>query len=438
MFCWRWLHSAGVLLGLFMATNAVAQPTSGDKTNTDRLSVSQSQVPDLYIKALIAMEQNQHELAQRLLQAVVDQYPELAGAWLDLALLAIRQGRYPEADEYLLVMEQKFSPLPPQIEQAVASLRKRVNAQLQPQNNTNSVSKSQHQTALVLGAGYENNANSGLRMSTITLTTPDGDAILNVDPASQAKGAGYVRAGLVHQFSQPWQDGTLSWQVQGQTRQYSGLSQYSTMELLPQVTLEHPKLPGQITTGWQSIWLNNQGAYQTPILRWQLDHALVGCNWRSQLQAEDRQYLQANHFDSRWLSYRSSWQCQTGRGRRQAYVQLAQENAAHVNRPGGNTHHRSLGVQQEWFSPLGLEGHTLQAKVDWLHAQDSNAYNNLLDNGNPRHLNRMDAQLSWSAPVVNQPGWRWSWTAQSNTQKSNIAFFNQRNFSLETSIWRAW
>lgn len=384
------------------------------------------------------MAQNQTELAQRLLQAVVNQHPQLAGAWLDLAVLAVRQGQYPEADEYLIALEQKFAPLPPEIEQAMARLRERLTAQLQPNAASGTVSKAQRQTAVVLGAGYENNVNSGLHVSAITLTTPDGNAILNVDPASQAKGATYFRAGLVQQVTQSWQGGELNWQVQGQTRQYGSLPSYNSIELLPQVTLAHPRLHGQLTAGWQAIWLNNQGAYQAPVMRWQLDRTFVDCNWRHQLQAEARQYLQASHFDSHWLSYRSTLQCQSGGVRRQGYVQLAQENAAYANRPGGNTQHHSLGVQQEWFSPLGLEGHTLQAKADWLHAQDSGAYSSLLDNGKPRNINRMDVQMTWSAPVVAQPGWRWSVAAQSNTQKSNVVFFNQRNFSLETTIWRAW
>lgn len=439
----RWRRSAWMAACTLVCSQAIAQSSSpsaaAPPSPTQAATADAEPLPALYAQALQAIEQNQPERAQELLQAVVNQHPQLAGAWLDLAVLAVRQAQYPQADEYLLVLAQKFAPLPPQIAQAVARLRERLTAQLQDPTHSATIGKPQSQTAIVLGAGYENNANSGLHMSTITLTTPDGDATLNVDPASQAKGAAYARAGLVHQISHPWQGGELSWQVQGQTRQYSGLAQYSTVELLPQVTWQHPQMPGQITAGWQAIWLHNQGAYQTPIVRWQMDHALADrCNWRHQLQAEDRQYLQASHFDSRWLSYRSSWQCQSGAVRRQAYVQLAQENATHANRPGGDTRHQSLGAQQEWFNPLGLEGHTLQAKADWLQAQDSGVYNSLLDNGKPRHLNRVDAHLSWSAPVPAHPSWRWSIAAQSTTQKSNVAFFNQRNFSLETSVWRAW
>ncbi len=42
------------------------------------------------------------------------------------------------------------------------------------------------------------------------------------------------------------------------------------------------------------------------------------------------------------------------------------------------------------------------------------------------------------ATIDHKPEWRWSIGLQINRQKSNIAFFNQRNNALETSIWRAW
>jgi hypothetical protein len=409
----------------------MCSPTNAQTTPTPEL-------PALYLQALQAIAQNQPDVAQGLLQAVVQQHPDLAGAWLDLAWLAIGQGRYPEADEYLIALEQKFTPLPPEIETVLVRLRARIDAQLLPAQARTEDTAQAGQTALVLGAGYEDNVNSGLQMSTITLTTPYGDATLNVDPASLPKSASYVCLGIVHQQNQAWLDGQLRWQVQAQARQYDVLSQFNNTEILPQLTLENPALPGQLTVGWQAIWLSGQATYQAPIVRWQLDTALAACTGRQQLQAEERQYLQATHLDSHWLSYRSSWQCPGTVPRAQGYVQLAQERAVHANRPGGDTLHLSLGLQKEWLAPLGADGHTLQAKADWLQSQDSDTYTSLLDNGRPRRLSRVDGQLIWSGPVPSQSAWHWSISANVNRQESNIAFFNQRNFSLETSVWRSW
>ena len=49
------------------------------------------QVPALYQQALNALQNKQFENAAQLLQQVVLQHPELAGAWLDLSWLALRQ-----------------------------------------------------------------------------------------------------------------------------------------------------------------------------------------------------------------------------------------------------------------------------------------------------------------------------------------------------------
>lgn len=423
---WRPLRAVALVGGLLLCGHAQAQ------------TAPSPDLPALYVQALQAMAQNQPDLAQSLLQRVVQQHPELAGAWLDLAWLAVGQGRFPEADEYLIALEQKFTPLPPEIATVLGRLRARIDTHLLPAQTPTQDADQGGQTALVIGAGYEDNANSGLLMSTITLTTPYGDAILNVDPASQPKSASYVRLGVVHQQNQALLDGQLRWQIQAQARQYDVLSQFNNTEILPQVTLDHPALPGQLSMGWQAIWLSGQATYQAPIVRWQLDTALAACSGRQQLQAEERQYLQAPHLDSHWMSYRSTWQCPGAAPLAQAYVQLAQERARQANRPGGDTLHLSLGLQKEWLAPLELDGHTLQAKADWLQSQDSDTYTSLLDNGKPRRLNRLDGQIIWSAPVPGQNAWRWSFSANVNRQESNIAFFNQRNFSLETSVWRGW
>ena len=423
---WRSLSTIAWAGVLFVCVHAQAQTAPAP------------QLPAIYNQALQALAQNQPELAQSLLQSVVQQHPELAGAWLDLAWLAVGQGRFPEADEYLIALEQKFTPLPPEVEQVVGRLRARIDAQLlTAQARSDNVGQG-GQTALVIGAGYEDNANSGLQMSTITLTTPYGDATLNVDPASQPKSASYLRLGVVHQQNQAWLDGQLRWQVQAQARQYDVLSQFNNTEILPQVTLQHPELPGLLTLGWRAIWLNSQATYQAPIVRWQLDTTLAACTGRQQMQAEERQYLQATHLDSHWVSYRSTWQCPSLAPLAQAHMQLAQESASHTNRPGGDTLHLSVGLQKEWLAPLGLDGHTLQAKADWLQSQDSDSYTSLLDNGKPRRLSRFDGQLIWSGPLAGESTWRWSISANVNRQESNIAFFNQRNFSLETSVWRSW
>jgi hypothetical protein len=191
--------------------------------------------------------------------------------------------------------------------------------------------------------------------------------------------------------------------------------------------------------GWQAIWIDSRLAYQAPILRWQYDISLPkDCGWQQYLQTESRQYLQANYLDSRWHAYRSTWRCQSTASRSQFFVQVAGETARNEERPGGNSHHRSLGLQQEWLHPFGQSEHILLARMDVQYMQDTKGYSSFLENGIARQLRKTDVQVAWAAPLARLRPWRWSIGLQKTTQQSNINFFYRENTSIESSLWRDW
>ena len=394
-------------------------------------------VPDGYVRALEALDKGDLEIAEQQLKKVIHQQPEWAGAWLDLALLVLRQKRYSEAEELVLILEKKFYPLPDGIKTAVELIHQQLASHLRNIEPTKAVNRDRY-SALALAVGFDSNANSGLAMSSITLTLPGSSATLNIDSNSQAKSAVYARAGWAHQAAQTWDMGKISWQIKAQVRQNQGLSAYDSVELFPQATLQHDALPGEVTAAWQSLWINARQVYEAPVLRWQDSRALFSCEWQNLLQGEARQYSQARYLDSHWLAYRATVNCNTALQRRKLYAQVARENAASKDRPGGNTQHYNIGVQQEWVNLGGQNQHSLLLKLDLLQSRDATTYNSLLDNGNLRRVRRSDSQLTWSAPLPQQPEWRWSLGIHLNIQKSNIAFFNQQNIAFETSIWRVW
>jgi tetratricopeptide (TPR) repeat protein len=400
-------------------------------------------VPSLYTQAEKAIIAGEYSRAEQLLQQLIQQNPQWPGAWLDLALLATRRGQYAQAQEYLQALDDQFAPLPEPIAQAVLRLRDQLLEQLKEKKDqmvasTGFIPPSQRQNILLFGAGVETNANAGLPFSTITLTPPGGNVLVSLDPGSQARGASSTRAALSHFGQEPWNEGSVSWQVQVQARQYS-ISQLSSNEVLAQSSIEQGNLPGRFMVGWQAIWLDSRPAYQTPILRWQYDIALANdCGWQQYFQTETRQYQQANYLDSRWQAYRSIWRCQSAATRSQFFVQAASEAARTPDRPGGNSHHRSVGVQQEWLHPFGIAEHTLLARMDMHYIQDTKGYSSFLENGLARQLRKTDAQIAWSAPWEGQRPWRWSVGLQKTTQRSNIDFFFRENNSIETSIWRDW
>lgn len=400
-------------------------------------------VPALYAQAEEAIIVGNYERAEQLLQQLIQQNSQWPGAWLDLALLAAKQARYAQAQEYLQALEDQFSPLPESISQAVLTLRTQILARIKQDKDqitadTSAFLPGQRQNIMLFGLGAETNANAGLSFGTLTLTPPEGNVLVAVDPSSRARSASSTRTAFSHYGQEPWNQGSISWQIQAQARRY-GIAQLSSNEILAQSSIDQANLPGRFMVGWQSIWLDNRSAYQAPMLRWQYDIALArNCGWQQYLQTENRQYHQASYLNARWHAYRSTWRCQNTDHRSQLFVQAASELARTQERPGGDSQHRSVGLQHEWLHPLGHAEHTLLARIELHNTQDTKGYSALLENGLARQLRKTDAQIAWSAPWSGQHPWRWSVGLQKTRQRSNVEFFDRENISIETSIWRDW
>ena len=412
------------------------------------VSMSQSahtvETPGPYVQALSALQKGDVELAEKLLQQVVQLYPDWAGAWLDLSLIAYRKEQYAQSEEFLLILEQRFAPLPQGVQQAVQQLRSQLVLHLKQSPRLSSdwterlAQTLQHQSAVSLAAGYDNNANAGLRFNTITLTLPDRNIDLTLAPSSQPKSAAFMRVGFANQTKVSFDKVDANFQIQMQARQYDGLSQFGNLEFVPQVSFERSPLPGVTTLGFQAIYLSHVLTYKSPIVRWQSVQALPMCTLHHQLQVEQRQYVASTYLNSVWFGYRPSVHCERADQKWAVYAQKGQENAASDARPGQNTRSLVLGLQHEWLSPLGMQGHKLQIRAEIQNSVDSAGYSYLLDNGNPRRLQNKLGLINWSAPFFGQTDWWWGLGLQSNRQWSNLSVFTQRNFSLESSIWRGW
>lgn len=433
-------HSLRPLAGLLFCLPILCTGQVGGVSAAARDGAS---VPGLYTQADQALASGDYARAEQLLQQLIQQNPQWPGAWLDLSLLATRQGQYAQAQEYLQALDDQFAPLPEPISQAVLKLRAQLLEQIKGNkdpvvSSAGIAPPSQRQNIVLFGAGAETNANSGLSFSTLSLTSPDGNILVSLDPSSQAREATSARVALSHFGQEPWREGSVSWQVQFQDRRYS-ISQFSSNEFLAQTSIEQRNFPGRFMVGWQAIWLGNRPAYQAPTLRWQYNMPLTKvCGWQQYLQTEDRQYQQASYLNSRWNAYRSTWRCQSASSRSQVFVQAANETAHTQDRPGGNSQHRTMGVQHEWLKPFGLAEHVLLARMDLHYMQDTKGYSPFLENGLIRQTRKSDVQLAWSAPWLGQSPWHWSVAVQKTTQRSNIQFFHRENTSIETSVWRDW
>ncbi len=96
-------------LALMLCLNAKADP----------LRIAQQ---DLYREAIRSIANGQTEDASDKLTRMIEQEPQHAGAWLDLAIIQCQLGRAAEAERLFQIIESRFSP-PPGIQEVIQSHR---------------------------------------------------------------------------------------------------------------------------------------------------------------------------------------------------------------------------------------------------------------------------------------------------------------------------
>lgn len=399
-------------------------------------------LPEPYVAALQAMEQQDWASARALLQQTLQQQPQMAGAWLDLALVACAEGDWTRADELLISLSEQFAPLPFQIQQTVQLLRQRIDAQLANVNPVVSDESSARmsQTTFLLAAGHDSNANAGLRVGAITLNLPGGDLVLPLDASSRPSPAAFWRAAWANVGQGQWQGRTWVWQLAAQSRQYPRLSDRNSLELQGQIRT-HIAPDTWAGATWRSVRVGGEEVFQAPGLYW-LQKGTQPCHWAQRVQYDAKHYPRAAVLDSSSLLYRLELDCAAANqgngwfGQAEAAWDLPQS----ADRPGGQTLQTRVQVGRSWNHVFGWVGHQLHASAEWSLSHDTSAYSAWLDNGGRRSMQRTEWQLSWLLPAGSGEAqvWRWAVSLQGYQQHSNIALFDLTGNTFQLALWRDW
>ena len=449
------------------ATNAPAPaPASAAATDTATL-------PTSYQAALAAMRAHDWPHARQLLQQTLAEQPQLAGAWLDLALVAWQQGQNAEALEFLADLEDGFAPLPPPIAQAVATLRQRIHATLPPTPEAPAQAPAGADSAgyLALGLGHDSNANVGLRADAIRLTLPSGQIELPLAASSRQRAAPFAYAALQRTGVSAVQARPIAWLWSLQTRQPSRVHGYSTAEAQAEAATPVGTTAQSPLVGLRlhSAWVGGRLAYLAPGLytlqRWRTagasaDHSSTTdapdatpplalprtCQWEQRTQLESRNYPRARNLASWGANYHLAWDCASAaQGSSPAWLGQAEASwdAPHhrASRPGGNTWQTGLQLGRRYPNPWGLAGHQLTLGVEWAHIQDTAAYSSLLENGARRIVQRWGWHIEWLLPPQSaaSPGfWRWAVQLQGYHQRSNLPLFELRSTTVQLLTTRPW
>lgn len=180
---------------------------------------------DVYLEAMRLIANGQKQDASEALTRMIQQEPEHAGAWLDLAILQCELGRAEEAERLFAEIVARFQP-PPGILEVIAQRRAQGCDGWQPASRT----------SLMLGRGADNNVNQGASTSYFTLGSGNARLELQLLPEYLPKSDWFTVLSAEHARDLS-AAGTMGF-VQFQARQNDALSRYNTTVIA--AGAEHP------------------------------------------------------------------------------------------------------------------------------------------------------------------------------------------------------
>ena len=408
----------------------------------------------LYEQGVRALQDKQFAQARRLLSEAVAADPDLAGAWLDLAIATHADGDREQAEEFLITLERRFL-VPPAVASSIAALRRRMQSEREGAGW-------RWQAAIQAGSGHDSNANAGLSLSDIALTLPGGAVVLPLDKAFRPRADGFATAQLAAEGQLRRGDAVIDVGASLRTRQNAHEHAFNTRELradlgygssVPLAGGAFGLLPGQWRMGTtvQSVQLGSETVLNSVSLSGQHAWASLPCAPKARAELDLRRFPVSPSLDSRLLWLGGELGCRSpfaGTGS-QLKVQmrtgweLAERSPRESGgRPGGDTRHNELSLSHNW-SWTGTAGvHRLELATQWLRARDTQGYSPVLADNASRLVTRTTVGAAYTFPIPSAgpapSAWGASLTWQAFRQQANLGVFRLQGEMLQLSLQRVW
>lgn len=180
---------------------------------------------DLYLDAMQSIIEGRQQDASETLMRMIEQEPQHAGAWLDLAIIQCDLGQAKEVERILQIIETRFSP-PPSIMEVINRLRMEGCKGWEPR----------HHISVMVGRGIDNNVNQGASSPNFSIGTGDSRIELQLQPEYLPRGDQYTTlSGEYMREMNP--NGGIAF-IQARTQQNDSLSNFNTTSLA--LGLEQP------------------------------------------------------------------------------------------------------------------------------------------------------------------------------------------------------
>jgi hypothetical protein len=422
-----------------------------------------------YEQGLQALDARQFTRARELLALAVQENPDHAGAWLDLALAAFGEGDAALADEILRTLTARFGT-PQALAPIMAQLRHEIDARLAPVGLQ--PDGWQPRLRVQLAGGVDSNANAGLAASDIALTLPQGSIVLPLNPTLRERSDTFLTGLFALSARRNMPVGVIEPEIQVRARRNQSVTEFNTREVNlglswvvplgePALGEARPAIARQMRFQGlsQNLWLGGQALLRS--LQVGAEHQWAGrvCGPAAGASLDDRHFPDRDNLDSRlaWASLRLN--CLFGledphgrMSRASAYLRNGQEAARTapsavqpgVGRTGGDTRHVEAGLAYSRLFPQGWLAGRLDAELVWARAKDSEGYSVLLQNNARREMNRGTLNLAYSIPLkvlhpqfMRDPG-ELSLSWQAFRQDSNLQLFRANGQQITVGVIFGW
>jgi len=366
------------------------------------------------------LQTGEAERAAIFLERAIMLQPELYGAQLDYAQALAMTGDLTSA-EGLFQQLLGDSALPMGLRQIVSSGYQAIRKTPQRQAWT-------FVATLSARRGYDSNLNGAPVADRLTLTLPDGDAILALGdsyrPRSGAASIVDVRMNAIRDWRGVGQL-RLSTSINAREAKFANYNQYE----IGATWHQRGWRDGQLSAGWQTTSMRYEGQKLLEGHRIQLSHdwplpTQRACRIRGGLEGEVRNYPSSPTLNGYYQGAASYLGCAFGPGVVGVHFRTGLDKARDIVRPGADQRRHEVrlqGVMQFGKSRLEAEGGAIRQL-------DSSGYSPLLSGGAIRWQERQFARMEWSYPAARSL--ELFVAADHTRQLSNLALFENRTSSM--------
>lgn len=439
---------AVVSLLLWAAASLAAAPTLAQS----------SAALERYRAGIAALEAHRYDEAREALLDAVALDPEFAGAWLDLALATAGAGDLAQAQEFLDILEARFT-LPQPLAEGVATLRVRLTEAL---SRPERISAWQWRRSAQAGIGFDTNANAGIALDALTLTLPGGLLQLPLARSFRPRSDGFSLASIAAAGARPVGDDRIDVDLSLRGRRNFEEDDFDTLDLRARLGWTvgaalgseggagRGEGPWRLSASLQHVRLGGHALGNS--LGFAADRAwpALPCRPSAGAEVDFRTYPIARTLDATvlWLGAAARCRGLVGAAERSSFGVEARIGHAFARhgpgsadaRPGGDTRHMEIGASHEWYWGARRGVRTLQAQFVWERASDTDGYSPLLRSNRRRHVSRSVAGMAYSvplAPVAGHPvelvfGVQWY------RQRSNLELFRLSGEIYQLSVRTLW